>query len=196
MNNSCPGSRKSAWMRRGVNNNRFAKRRRVGNVESEPIRKRRFDFESRGTQCGRVNFHRCCTRQQRRWHHRSCDNFRRLASSRRWIFRRSSFVFRESILRQVVLTRLFFVFAVEIFISKKEKKISICTFNEINFESSLTIRLVSKFRGWWIFRFLIKKKKSYQNFPFSQVSSSFLNFRRIFKVSTCEIETRSSRRLN
>lgn len=189
MNNSWPGSRKSAWMRRGVNNNRFAKRRRVGNVESEPIRKRRFDFESRGTQCGRVNFHRCCTRQQRRWHHRSCDNFRRLASSRRWIFRRSSFVFRESILRQVVLTRLFFVFAVEIFISKKEKK---------KYRFARLTRLILKvfWQFDWIFRFLIKKKKSYQNFPFSQVSSSFLNFRRIFKVSTCEIKTRSSRRLN
>lgn len=169
MNNSWPGSRKSAWMRRGVNNNRFAKRRRVGNVESEPIRKRRFDFESRGTQCGRVNFHRCCTRQQRRWHHRSCDNFRRLASSRRWIFRRSSFVFRESILRQVVLTRLFFVFAVEIFISKKEKK---------KYRFARLTRLILKvfWQFDWIFRFLIKKKNHIKIFHFHKSHPPFWIF--------------------
>lgn len=145
------------------------KRRRIGNVESEALdSETAIRFRGMWGQWSR-ELSPCCTRQKRRWHHRSCDNFRRLASSRiRWIFRWNSFLFLESI-HQVVG------------IDSTERKRSDDFSDSSYCENFRAIFKKKKYRftkrtlfdllwvilkvfweldesEWWIYRFLIKKR--------------------------------------
>lgn len=141
------------------------KRRRIGNVESEALdSETAIRFRGMWGQWSR-ELSPCCTRQKRRWHHRSCDNFRRLASSRiRWIFRWNSFLFLESIHQVVGIDSTerkrsddFSDSSRAIF---KKKKI----FGRLKRELCLIYFIILKVfweldeSGWWIYRFLIKKK--------------------------------------